>query len=73
MNSSQPRKTIARSVGEFFGYIVRGVKTDPSAPSRSEVSRTVEEEDRGGVVLRRTVVEEVELKDAAGNGPSKGS
>lgn len=64
MNAAEPRKSIARSVGEFFGHIMRGVKTDPSRPERMEVSREVEEEDRGDVVLRRTVVEEVELKDA---------
>jgi hypothetical protein len=56
-------------VGEFFGYIVRGVKTNPDARMRSEISRIVEEEDHGDVVLRRTVVEEVELKDAAGDAP----
>lgn len=68
----QPRKSIARSVGEFFGYILRGVKTDPDSP-RSEISRSVEEEDRGDVVLRRTIVEEVELKDAAGDHPQQRS
>lgn len=73
-----------RSLGEFFGHIAHGVKTPaPSStsapasspdPNRRVVRQSVEEEERvtpqGKVVLRRTVIEEVELPrpspDAAG-------
>jgi len=62
-----------RSLGEFFGHVVKGLRTDPAPPTpaphgrldrpeRTEVSRTVEEEDRGGMVLRRTTIEEIEIK-----------
>lgn len=52
-----------QSLGEFFGHIARGVKTDPT---KREVRRTVEEERReDGVILRRTVIEEVELRPSA--------
>lgn len=71
MNDPAPRKTIARSLGEFFGHIVSGVRTDPAAtPARREVNREVREEDRGDVILRRTVIDEVELKDPTRQEPS---
>lgn len=53
-----------RSLGEFFGHIIAGVKEDPTR-SRHEVRRTVEEEDRGDVVLRRTTIEEIEIRPGA--------
>ena len=70
MSDSPQRKTIARSLGEFFGHIVNGVKTDPAAGQASrEVNRTVHEEDQGDVILRRTVIDEVELKDPSRQEP----
>ena len=57
-------KTIMRSLGEFFGQIVRGAKTDPSghdSRQTQEVGRQVQEEHRDGVVLRRTTIEEIEF------------
>jgi len=60
----QDRKSIARSLGEFFGHIVDGVRSDPAGePKTREVNRVVEEHDQGDVILRRTVIDEVELKD----------
>ncbi len=57
-------KTIARSLGEFFGHIYKGFTTDPAKPRR-EVSRSTQSETRqtpsGKVTLRRTTIEEVEL------------
>jgi hypothetical protein len=60
-----------RNLGEFFGHIARGIRTDPSKPAHGKpaekvVAReTVEEETRetpqGPVVLRRTIIEEVQL------------
>ena len=55
------RKTIARSLGECVGHIARGLRSS-GEPERTEVRRTSEVRTDHGVVLRRTVVEEVELK-----------
>lgn len=58
--SDDEKKSLMRSLGEFFGHIAQGIKTDPA---KKEVRRTVEEETRpDGVILRRTTIEEVELK-----------
>jgi hypothetical protein len=52
------------SLGEFFGHVWRGITTDPHAPH--VVHRETQEEHRdtpqGKVVLRRTIIEEVVLK-----------
>ncbi len=66
-----------RNLGEFFGHIAKGLRTDPSkppAPPQKVVTRqTVEEETRetpqGPVVLRRTVIEEVELPQTKNTPP----
>ena len=55
-----PHKTMMRSLGEFVGHIVHAVRRDP-APQRTVLNRTVEEEHRGNVTLRRTTVEEIEV------------
>lgn len=80
--TSKPDKSIMRSLGEFFGHIVKGVRTPvrtqpPSA--RREVKREIEEETRdapgGKMTLRRTTIEEVEFhpdedrKSAGTDGP----
>ena len=59
--ADSPSKPLMRSIGEFFGHLVKAVKSDPSR--RSEVGRTVEEEERQSVVLRRTTIEEIEFKE----------
>lgn len=57
-------KSIARSLGEFFGHIYRGIRTDPSE-QRHEVSRNTVTETRdtprGTVTLRKTTIEEIDL------------
>jgi len=67
-----PDKSLMRSLGEFFGHVAKGIRTDPAAPrERTEVRRTVEEEKRpDGIVLRRTTIEEVELPPRT-NGPDQ--
>ena len=51
---------LARSIGAFFGHIVDAIVSDPN--ERVEVRKEVTEEQRpDGVVLRRTVIEEVVL------------
>lgn len=65
------QKSIARSLGEFVGHIWGAVNRDPADGIRHEVSRVVEEEDRGDVVLRRTTIEEIEVRrppDDSGRG-----
>ena len=54
---------LARSLGAFFGHIVGAISSDPAAPAaRAEVRRETEERPGpGGVILRRTVIEEVVL------------
>lgn len=60
-----PNKPLMRNLGEFFGHIARGLRTDPAKPQKLVTRQTVEEEARetpqGQVVLRRTIIEEVEL------------
>ena len=62
-----------RSLGEFFGHIARGVKADVKPSKPQEVRRTVEEETRdtpeGKITLRRTTIEEVEIKKSAAKPP----
>lgn len=58
-----------RSLGEFFGHVAKGVRTDPAAaaqgPARQVVRQSVEEEQRdtpqGKVTIRRTTIEEIEV------------
>jgi hypothetical protein len=54
------RKPLMRCLGEFAGYIIKGVRT-PTEGRRREVSRTVEERTEDGVTLRRTTIDEIEL------------
>ncbi len=54
-------KTIMRSLGEFFGHIVKGIRTDP-ARRRTVVRRETEEQHRGPITLRRTPIDEIEFK-----------
>lgn len=63
--NSEKKEPLARSLGKFFGHLKRGFTEDVS---RREVSRTVEHEDREGpdgtrVTLRRTTIEEMEVRD----------
>ena len=54
---------LSRSIGAFFGHIVDAIVSDPDqARERTEVRKETTEEIRpDGVVLRRTVIEEVVL------------
>lgn len=67
-----PKKSIMRSLGEFFGHVSKAVKTPVDAPTPAKAShdtppnqvrRTVEERvaetPSGPIVLRRTVIDEV--------------
>jgi hypothetical protein len=55
-----PKKPLMRSLGEFFGHIFHGIRTDPS---KKTIRREVEQHQReDGVILRRTTIEEVEIR-----------
>lgn len=62
---AKPKPSLMYSLGSFFGHVIKGVRTDPA---KVEVRREVEVETRetpaGPVVLRRTIVEEVQLPSA---------
>ena len=57
------KKPLMRSLGEFVGHIVKAVKTDPSR-KQTTISKSVDEENRGNITLRRTTIEEIEIHDA---------
>jgi hypothetical protein len=66
-NTKPEKKPLMRNLGEFFGHIAKAVRTDPA---KRVVRTDVEEERRDNLVLRRTTIEEIEIRpdDAA---PSK--
>ncbi len=53
-------KSLMRSLGEFFGHIVKSVRTDVSG--KKIVRKTVEKEQQGQMTVRRTTIEEIEWK-----------
>lgn len=67
---TEPKKSIMRSLGEFFGHIAKGVRTDVEK-ERQVTRREVEEEHRdtpsGRVTIRRTTIEEVEIDRSKGD------
>ena len=67
MSNPQHPKTLMRSLGEFFGHVVRGIRTDPSQRTtvvRKESSEQVSAD--GAYTLRRTVIEEVQVHPPSG-------
>jgi len=67
---NEKKEPIARSLGKFFGHLKRGFTEDVSA-SKREVSRKIEQEEREGpdgkrITLRRTTIEEMEVRDGRG-------
>jgi hypothetical protein len=61
--STGKKKPLMRNLGEFFGHIIRAVKTDPAKETEKTVVRkSVEESEREDVILRRTTIEEIEVK-----------
>lgn len=72
-------KSLMRNLGQFFGHIAKGVKTDPAKPDshKQEVRREVEEReettpDGRKVTVRRTTIEEVEIQQGATPGDRAG-
>ncbi len=54
-------KSLLRNLGEFFGHLYKAIRTDP-AKKRVILKKTEEEEKRGDITLRRTTIEEIEIK-----------
>ncbi len=66
--SGESDKPLMRAIGEFFGEVWKGVKTDPTKSgrvSRRSVEERVQETPEGKVVLRRTIVEEIIVPGSA--------
>jgi len=68
MSPTEPdhKKSLSRSLGEFFGHIWKGVQEPVDAPAekqilRQETTEQVRETASGKVIVRRTVVEELEI------------
>ena len=59
MMSTEHNKPLMRCLGEFVGYIARAVKSDVKT---QEVNRTVEEKEEGTMTLRRTTIDEIEIR-----------
>ena len=58
--SKPAKKPLMRSLGEFVGHIVKGVRSNPT---KKTIRKEVQEQRRDdGVILRRTTIEEVEIK-----------
>ena len=67
---SNKKESISRSLGKFTGEIWRALRAPAGDSQKHEVKRTVETEERdtpaGKVTLRRTTIEEIELKNEDG-------
>ena len=59
MMASEKKKPLMRCLGEFVGHIMHAVTTELS---KKEVKRTVEEKTEGNVTLRRTTIDEIEVR-----------
>lgn len=59
MADAEPRKPIARCLGEAVGHLVQAVRT-PVAADRTLVERRSEVREFDGLRLRRTVIDEIE-------------
>jgi hypothetical protein len=64
---TQAKKPLMRSLGEAVGHIIKAIRTDP-AKRKQTVRKTIEEQQRGDMILRRTTIEEVELRNDSRRG-----
>ncbi len=51
-----------RNLGEFFGHVYKAIKTDSAKDKSVVVNKQVDEEQQGDMTLRRTTIEEIEIK-----------
>ncbi len=68
--TNSENKPLMRSLGEFVGHIVKAVKHEPRG-KRVVLNKTTQQEHRGNITLRRTTVEEIELRDGAAKANGK--
>ncbi len=54
-----------RGIGRFVGHVWGAVRSPAIQGETVEVRREVQQEDREGVVLRRTTIEEIEIRPGA--------
>ncbi len=54
-----------RGIGRFVGHVWGAVRSPATEGETLEVRRDVEQEDREGVILRRTTIEEIEIRPGA--------
>lgn len=59
MMAAQKHKPLMRCLGEFVGHIMQAVK--PNSKTR-EIGRKIEERSDGNITLRRTTIDEIEIK-----------
>jgi hypothetical protein len=60
MMATNGNKSLMRCLGEFVGHIVHAVKSDST--TTKEVNRTVEQKTEGSRTLRRTTIDEIEIR-----------
>ena len=59
MMATEDKKPLMRCLGEFVGHILHAVKSDAT---RREVNRTIEEQKEANMTLRRTTIDEIEIR-----------
>jgi|TARA_X000000368_G_C22967744_1_gene683997 hypothetical protein len=57
--SKNRNKPLMRCLGEFVGHILHAVKSDSA---KKGLHRSVEEKVEGNVTLRRTTIDEIEIR-----------
>ena len=69
--SRDHNQSFMRNLGEFFGHIARGIRTDPTRADSStrEVNRRVQEQRDGDVIYRRTTIDEIEVRTDPDSSP----
>jgi hypothetical protein len=59
MMATEDKKPLMRCLGEFVGHILHAVKSDAT---KREVNRTIEEQKEANMTLRRTTIDEIEIR-----------
>ncbi len=57
--ATEDKKPLMRCLGEFVGHILHAVKSDAT---KREVNRTIEEQKEANMTLRRTTIDEIEIR-----------
>lgn len=68
------RKSLMRSLGEFVGHVRNGLRTQVAPDGQcarrvTTAEEVIEASDQRKVVVRRTVIEEVEVRDSESTQP----